>query len=78
MMKKVAAIAAAAGGLVLAGAGIATADQAVPGAATSSPGVAAGNNVQVPVNVPVSACGNTVSVIGALNPVTGVPVCSTN
>jgi LPXTG-motif cell wall-anchored protein len=36
-----------------------------------SPGVASGNSVQVPVHVPVNACGNTVNVIGALNPTFG-------
>lgn len=37
------------------------------GAAVLSPGVGSGNLVQVPVAVPVNVCGNTVSVIGALN-----------
>ncbi|MET8545845.1 chaplin, partial [Kitasatospora sp. NPDC004799] len=38
------------------------------GVATGSPGVASGNSVQVPITVPVNACGNTVDVIGLLNP----------
>ncbi|MGV9565364.1 chaplin family protein, partial [Streptomyces sp. NPDC003480] len=41
------------------------------GATTDSPGVASGNNVQVPVHVPVNACGNSVNVGGLLNEVTG-------
>jgi hypothetical protein len=41
------------------------------GGATGSPGVASGNDVQVPVHVPVNACGNTVDVVGALNPAFG-------
>ncbi|MET7696680.1 chaplin [Streptomyces sp. NPDC005485] len=41
------------------------------GAAVKSPGVASGNVVQVPVDVPVNVCGNTVDVIGALNPAFG-------
>ncbi|MCZ7459079.1 chaplin [Streptomyces sp. WMMC940] len=41
------------------------------GAAVGSPGVASGNNVQVPVDIPVNACGNTIDVIGALNPAGG-------
>jgi hypothetical protein len=77
MIKKVAAVAAAAGGLVLAGAGIASADQAVQGSAANSAGVVSGNNVQVPVNAPVDVCGNTVSVIGLLNPAGGT-VCNDN
>lgn len=36
-----------------------------------SPGVLSGNLVQVPVHVPVNACGNSVNVIGALNPAVG-------
>ncbi|WP_405017944.1 chaplin [Kitasatospora sp. NBC_00070] len=33
-----------------------------------SPGVLSGNSVQVPVHVPINLCGNTVDVIGLLNP----------
>ncbi|QEV17220.1 chaplin ChpH [Streptomyces alboniger] len=71
MIKKVVAAAAATGGLVLAGAGIAAADAGAQGAAVKSPGVVSGNVVQVPVHVPVNACGNTVNVIGLLNPAFG-------
>ncbi len=41
------------------------------GVSAGSPGVGSGNTVQVPVHVPVNACGNTVDVIGLLNPVFG-------
>lgn len=68
MIKKVAAAAALAGGVVLAGAGLAVADSGAQGAALNSPGVVSGNTVQVPVHVPVNACGNTISVVGLLNP----------
>ena len=71
MMKKIAAVAAATGGLVLAGAGLAVADTGAEGAAVQSPGVLSGNVVQVPVDVPVNLCGSTVSVIGLLNPAFG-------
>ena len=71
MIKKVVATAAATGGLVLAGAGLAVADAGAQGAAVGSPGVLSGNVVQVPVHVPVNVCGNTVSVIGLLNPAFG-------
>ncbi|MFF0113044.1 chaplin [Streptomyces prasinus] len=71
MLKKIVAVAAATGGIVLAGAGMAAADSGAQGAALNSPGVASGNVVQVPVHVPVNACGNTVSVIGLLNPAFG-------
>ncbi|MEV3854719.1 chaplin ChpH [Streptomyces sp. NPDC050095] len=71
MIKKVVAAAAATGGLVLAGAGIAAADAGAQGAAVKSPGVLSGNVVQAPIHVPVNVCGNTVSVIGLLNPTFG-------
>ncbi|GGO51661.1 MULTISPECIES: chaplin ChpH [Streptomyces] len=71
MIKKVVAAAVATGGLVLAGAGVAAADSGAQGAAVHSPGVVSGNVVQVPVHVPVNACGNTISVIGVLNPAFG-------
>ncbi|WP_328297801.1 chaplin ChpH [Streptomyces sp. NBC_00435] len=71
MFKKVAAAAAVTGGLVLAGAGLAVADAGAQGAAIGSPGVLSGNVVQVPVHVPVNVCGNSISVIGLLNPAFG-------
>ncbi|MEU9575639.1 chaplin ChpH [Streptomyces massasporeus] len=71
MIKKVVAAAAATGGLVLAGAGMAVADSGAQGVAAHSPGVLSGNVVQAPVHVPVNVCGNTVSVIGLLNPAFG-------
>ncbi|WP_030801911.1 chaplin ChpH [Streptomyces sp. NRRL S-337] len=71
MLKKIVAAAAATGGLVLAGAGLAAADAGAQGAAVNSPGVVSGNVVQVPVHVPVNACGNTISVVGLLNPTFG-------
>ncbi|QGV81471.1 chaplin [Streptomyces ficellus] len=63
-------IVAAAGGVLALGGGFAQAHTGADahGAATNSPGVASGNNVQAPVSVPVNACGNTVNVVGALNP----------
>ncbi|MFE9421456.1 chaplin [Kitasatospora sp. NPDC006697] len=41
------------------------------GAAAGSPGVASGNTVQVPLDAPVNVCGNTVDVVGLLNPAYG-------
>ncbi|MFF9912001.1 chaplin [Streptomyces sp. NPDC013457] len=52
-------------------AGVAAADSLAEGAAVKSPGVLSGNVVQAPVHVPVNVCGNTVNVIGALNPAFG-------
>ncbi|MEV7201862.1 MULTISPECIES: chaplin [Streptomyces] len=61
-----AAVAAVAGG-----AGIAAADSGAQAVAANSPGVLSGNVVQIPVHVPVNICGNTIDVIGLLNPAFG-------
>ncbi|MEU5698764.1 chaplin [Streptomyces aurantiacus] len=47
------------------------ADAGAQGAAVGSPGVLSGNVVQVPVHVPVNVCGNTIDVVGLLNPAFG-------
>lgn len=52
-------------------AGTAAADSNAHAAANQSPGVLSGNAVQVPIHVPVNVCGNTVNVIGLLNPAFG-------
>ncbi|WP_434590783.1 chaplin [Streptomyces sp. A5-4] len=49
----------------------ALADSEAKGITSHSPGVLSGNSVQVPVHVPVNLCGNTISVIGLLNPAFG-------
>ncbi|MEV7956959.1 chaplin [Streptomyces sp. NPDC088141] len=64
-------IMAAASGILTAAGGYAFADTSADGAATGSPGVGSGNAVQVPVHVPVNVCGNTVNVVGLLNPTFG-------
>ncbi|MEU3369461.1 chaplin [Streptomyces sp. NPDC006711] len=60
-------------GLVIAagGAAPAFADAGAEGAAVNSPGVLSGNLLQVPVHVPINVCGNTIDVIGLLNPAFG-------
>ncbi len=62
---------AAAGAVLLGGAAAAAADSGAQGAAVGSPGVLSGNVIQVPVDIPVNVCGNTVDVIGLLNPAFG-------
>ncbi|MFC1417969.1 chaplin [Streptacidiphilus cavernicola] len=62
---------AATAGVLAGGAGAAMADAGAQGVAAGSPGVLSGNLVQVPVHVPVNVCGNSVSVIGLLNPAFG-------
>ncbi|MER6343098.1 chaplin [Streptomyces sp. NPDC001595] len=68
---KAAGVALGTGTMVLGGAGLAMADAGAGAAAVHSPGVLSGNLVQVPVHVPVNLCGNTVDVIGLLNPAFG-------
>ncbi|MGW7425340.1 chaplin [Streptomyces sp. NPDC054813] len=47
------------------------ADSGADGIAAGSPGAISGNGIQLPVHVPVSVCGNTVNVVGLLNPAAG-------
>lgn len=58
-------------GGALAISGYAHADSNADGGAARSPGLLAGNTVQLPVNVPVNVCGNTANVVGLLNPAAG-------
>ncbi|MFF9058336.1 chaplin [Streptomyces sp. NPDC101213] len=51
--------------------GIAAADSGAEAVAAHSPGVLSGNVIQLPVHIPVNVCGNTVNVIGLLNPAFG-------
>ncbi|MEU5364302.1 chaplin [Streptomyces sp. NPDC005925] len=72
-LKKAVAATMMAGGLIAAGAGLASATDGalVAGQTVASPGVASGNLVQAPVHAPVNVVGNSVSVIGAMNPAFG-------
>ncbi|MEU5839694.1 chaplin family protein [Streptomyces diacarni] len=63
--------AAATTGVLASAAGYAQADAGAGGGAAGSPGVLSGNAVQAPVHVPANVCGNTVNVVGALNPAFG-------
>jgi hypothetical protein len=67
---KVAAVAA--GSMIAMGvAAPAFADAGAQGAAVHSPGVVSGNVVQVPIHIPVNLCGNTINIVGLLNPAFG-------
>ncbi|MBD0676323.1 chaplin [Streptomyces sp. CBMA156] len=70
-IKKTAAVGAAVVGIVASGAGAAMASSGAQGVAAGSPGVVSGNQIQIPVHVPVNVCGNTIDIIGALNPAFG-------
>lgn len=65
------ALLAVAAATVLGCAATASADSEAHGAAFGSPGVLSGNVIQVPIDVPINACGNTVSILGLLNPAVG-------
>ncbi|WP_083462532.1 chaplin [Kitasatospora griseola] len=69
--KKAAVLSVAAAGLVLGSAGLASASAEAEGVAANSPGVLSGNQIQVPVHVPVNVCGNSINIIGLLNPAFG-------
>lgn len=64
-------IAAAAASGAMAVALPAYADSAAHGTAAGSPGLISGDTIQLPVHVPVNVCGNTVDVLGVLNPAAG-------
>ncbi|WP_424216707.1 chaplin (plasmid) [Streptomyces sp. BI20] len=68
---KSAGLALAVGMALVGGASVASADAGAEGIAAHSPGVASGNLIQIPVHVPINVCGNSVNVIGALNPAFG-------
>ncbi|WP_280691482.1 chaplin [Kitasatospora sp. GAS204B] len=71
MLRTVALSAGAAGMFVFAGAGLAAADAQADGLASNSPGILSGNVIQVPIHLPINACGNSVDIIGLLNPALG-------
>ncbi|NYI03953.1 chaplin [Allostreptomyces psammosilenae] len=68
---KMLAVAAAGTGLVLGGAGVASADAEAEGEAIGSPGIVSGNVIQAPIHIPANVCGNTIDIIGVLNPAGG-------
>ncbi|KIF78313.1 membrane protein [Streptomyces sp. 150FB] len=68
---KAAAVLVSTGAVLAGGAGMAAADAGAEAAAVASPGVLSGNIVQVPIHLPVNVCGNTINVIGLLNPAFG-------
>ncbi|MEU3450334.1 chaplin [Streptomyces thermolilacinus] len=68
---KAAVVIAGTSAVVLSGAGMAVADAGADAVAANSPGVASGNILQIPVHIPINLCGNTIDVIGLLNPAFG-------
>ncbi|MFJ2186626.1 chaplin [Kitasatospora sp. NPDC087861] len=70
-VKKAAALSLAATGLVLGAAGGAFASSGAQGVAAGSPGVLSGNQIQIPVHIPVNVCGNSIGIVSILNPALG-------
>ncbi|MFD7923559.1 chaplin [Streptomyces sp. NPDC059740] len=70
-VKKSLGLAVAVSAAMVAGVTGATADSGAKGVAVGSPGVLSGNVIQVPIDVPINVCGNTINVIGLLNPAAG-------
>lgn len=62
------ALSAVAAAAAAGSAGVAVADSGAQGTAVDSSGTLSGNVIQAPVEVPVQVCGNTINVIGLLNP----------
>ncbi|MDQ0831057.1 MULTISPECIES: chaplin [Streptomyces] len=65
------ALTSVAAAAVVGASGIAAADSGANAVAAHSPGVLSGNVVQVPIHIPVNICGNTINVVGLLNPAFG-------
>ncbi|MEU1575159.1 chaplin [Streptomyces collinus] len=55
----------------LACAGTASANDGLVGTATDSAGVLSGNVTQIPIDINADVCGNSIDVIGLLNPAFG-------
>ena len=71
---RVIAVVAASGAMAVAlpvSAPLAADGAAANGSAAGSPGLISGNGIQLPVHVPANVCGNTVNVVGLLNPAAG-------
>ncbi|MEU2183762.1 chaplin [Streptomyces thermolilacinus] len=68
---KAAVVIAGTSAVILSGAGLAVADAGANAVAANSPGVASGNILQIPVHIPINVCGNTINVVGLLNPAFG-------
>jgi hypothetical protein len=71
MRTRVTAAAGLACAALLAFAGTASADDGTVGITNESGGFLSGNVIQIPVDINANVCGNTVNVVGLLNPAFG-------
>ncbi|MGW4565508.1 chaplin [Streptomyces sp. NPDC004561] len=72
-IRSIATTALLAGFIALGGTATAQAADPTPttGTASNSPGVLSGNVIQVPIDIPVNVCGDSIDLIGLLNPAAG-------
>ncbi|MET7382676.1 chaplin [Streptomyces sp. NPDC005526] len=68
MRIRMTAAAVLAGAALMTCAGTAAADADATGTATDSPGILSGNVIQVPIDLGLNLCGNSIDVLGLLNP----------
>ncbi|WP_171166146.1 chaplin [Streptomyces sp. I05A-00742] len=68
---KAAVLTATVGAAIAGVSGTAIADSNAKGAAVGSPGVISGNVIQIPIHLPINICGNTIDIVGLLNPTSG-------
>ncbi|MFC5721445.1 chaplin [Streptomyces gamaensis] len=68
---KATALTLAAGGAVMGSAGSAVAAADAEGMVAGSPGILSGDAIQVPIHLPLNLCGNSIDIIGLLNPTFG-------
>ncbi|GHD87576.1 chaplin [Streptomyces naganishii] len=71
MRIRMTAAAVLAGAALMTCAGTAAADTGANAVSAGNPGVLSGNVIQIPVDLGLNLCGNTVNVLGALNPAVG-------
>ncbi|MFD8236671.1 chaplin [Streptomyces sp. NPDC059696] len=71
MRTRVTAAAGLACAALLAFSGTASANDGPVAVATDSPGFLSGNVIQIPVDINANVCGNSINVIGLLNPAFG-------
>ena len=71
MRIRMTAAAALAGAALMACAGTAAADANGSATAAYSPGLLSGNAISIPIDLDLNVCGNTIDVIGLLNPAAG-------
>ncbi|MFB7598144.1 chaplin [Streptomyces sp. NPDC056160] len=71
MRIRMTAAAVLAGAALMTCAGTAAADAGAEGVAANSPGVLSGDVIEVPINLGLNLCGDSIDVIGLLNPASG-------